>query len=200
MAKLIIFSQPESSVLEAVKAQLFPKDNDNKNMAYMPSDGAVNKRKYTEFWTTLAKEKGYTLTYIDNSLEGDEAVSEIAKLMRCSVLLVTGGNTFTLLRNLKRSGMDNAVKEFIAREGSIYGGFSAGAIVITPRIDIVKVSDNYDENTVGLKDLSGLDVIPYEIFPHYQDIYAGDVECYRKENPDIEVKTLRDDEYIVEEI
>lgn len=200
MAKLILFSQPEPSVLESVKSELFPKNQDNKNMAYMPSDGAINKKKYTEFWAALGKERGYTLNYIDNSLEGNEALNEISRLMRCSVLLVTGGNTFTLLRNLKRSGMDKAIKGFVDRDGSVYGGFSAGAIVITPRIDIVEVSDNYDENLVGLKDLRALDIVPYELFPHYQDIYANDVEGYRNENPDIEVKTLRDDEYIIEEI
>jgi dipeptidase E len=200
MGKVILFSNPHEKVIDEIPSHLFPNDFSNKKFAYMPSDGAVNKEKYTNFWAELAEENGYELIYINNSLEGDDAQEEIKKMMGCSVLLITGGNTYHLLRNLKRSGMDGAVIEFINREDSVFSGFSAGAIVVTPRIDIVGIGDDCDVNEVGLKDLSALGIVDYEIYPHFSEGYQEDIDTYKKKNPGVEVKKLRDDEYIIENI
>jgi len=70
--------------------------------------------------------------------------------------MITGGNTFTLLNQLRLSGLEETVKKFWQKGGVVLSGFSAGAIVLTPRIDVasqpsgIDPTDMADENLVGI--------------------------------------------------
>jgi dipeptidase E len=116
---------------------------------------------------------------------------------KCSVLLISGGNTYHLLRNIKRNKMDEAIIEFAKNKDKVVAGFSAGALILTPRIDNIEI-DDYDENIVGLKDLSALGLVSYEVFPHYSSEYKSAIDEYLNENPGVEVKTIRDEEFIID--
>ncbi|MFL7811856.1 MAG: Type 1 glutamine amidotransferase-like domain-containing protein [Anaerolineae bacterium] len=76
-----------------------------------------------------------------------------------------GGNTFSLLAQLRASGLGTALVRFAQRGGAIYGG-SAGAIVLGR--DIMTCA-HLDSNDVGLADTRGLDLVAgHDIWCHYR--------------------------------
>ncbi len=203
MQRLILFSQPTESNSNKLFDKLFPVELKGEVFAYMPSSGRNSKQEYTDYWKKVSTERGFDFVFIDNMQEAESARAEAEKLNGATVLLITGGNTFELLRNLKRSGLDEAIKRFRNKPKNIISGFSAGAIVLTPRIDVasqpagIDSTNLFDENVVGITDLSGLSIVDFEVFPHYyEDKDKLVLENYRKATPH-EVKALGDDELLI---
>lgn len=79
------------------------------------------------------------------------------------LLFIGGGNTFSLLDQVRRHGFVEPVRRFVASGGRLYGG-SAGAILAGAEIGIAATED---ANDVGLTDLTGLALLgPYVVRPH----------------------------------
>lgn len=79
-------------------------------------------------------------------------------------IVIGGGNTFKLLKELKDSLFFETLREFIKKEGVVYG-ISAGAIILTKSIITAKP---LDENKVRLVDLDGMNLLnETNIFCHY---------------------------------
>ena len=77
-----------------------------------------------------------------------------------------GGNTYLLLRELRRAGVFDVMPSLIADGLAVYGG-SAGAVVLGADTSIAA---HADPNDVGLKDLRGIDAVGgRSILPHYTD-------------------------------
>lgn len=167
--RLILFSEPTVSVLERLKTQVFPEFLKERIFAYMPSDGANKEAnsKYTPAWRQFAETNGASFIEIDNSKRGEEVEVETQKLLSASILMITGGNTFKLLHNLRESGLDKVIREFWRKEGVVLVGFSAGAIVLTPSIETAKTGAG-DANELGITDLAGLGIVDFEVWPHYK--------------------------------
>ena len=92
------------------------------------------------------------------------------ELLRCDTIYLAGGNSFYFLAHLKRTGMFETLKRFAQRGGTI-AGLSAGALILTPRIDLAGYpSFDSDENEIGLpqRRWSGLGLVDFEFFPHYR--------------------------------
>ncbi len=180
---------------------IFPSEINNNIFAYMPSDGSNSPQMYTDFWKDIADKYGAEFRFIDNTKEN--AVDEAKKLLESNILLITGGNTFGLLNYLRKSGLDNVIKKFVEKDEFVLSGFSAGAIVLSPTIKSAEIptgndpTDMIDENKVGLKDLTGLNIIDFEVFPHFDEILdRKTLEEYREQTPN-EVREINNDEYIV---
>lgn len=77
------------------------------------------------------------------------------------VFLVGGGNTYHLLNKLNRYGLLNKIKNRVL-DGACYIGASAGANIAGPNI----LTTN-DWNVVGLKTFNALNLVPFNINPHY---------------------------------
>jgi dipeptidase E len=184
--RLILFSQPSSTVWEKLDAALFPEYLMNRVFAYMPSEGdaAEANAQYTPLWEEYAKKNHAKLVFIDNSKRGPEAAIEAEKLKSANILMITGGNTFKLLNHLKKSGLDKAIIEFWKKDGVVLAGFSAGAIVLSPSIETARTGCG-DVDELGLTDLSGLGIVDFEIWPHYESDQAQEVADYKS-------KSLRD--------
>lgn len=166
-------------------------------LGFMPATRAKRNR-YTFFVKRICKRYGYEFVYLDNQLEGDEAKKELKKLDRCNVLLISGGNTYELLRNLRRSRFDKKIIEFSKRDDTVVVGFSAGAIVLGTTLRLLEYRHLKlkDTNKVGIKNIDGLGIIDKEIFPHYTDGDREDLDKYIKKF-NTEVITLKDDEFLV---
>jgi len=198
MKRLILFNEPNDLVMPGIKRLLFPDELENKKVAYMPSDGSVNKHEYTDMWEKICQEHSADFHYINNSKEGSEAENEIEKMLDCNILIITGGNTFTLLRNLRRSGMFEAIKEFAEKKEFVIAGFSAGAIVLTPCICTSGIK-GADVNGVGIKDLSALGLVDFEFFAHYGSEWKEAADEYEKDCSH-ELRRVGNNEYIVVEL
>jgi len=105
-----------------------------------------------------------TMTEIDLRKESEKSLKE--KLKDFDVVFVTGGNTFYLLKYMKESGFDKALKPFLEK-GGVYLGVSAGSYVAGLDISPANWKHADDQNIVGLKDLRGLRLIDFYISPHY---------------------------------
>ncbi|MEU5843106.1 Type 1 glutamine amidotransferase-like domain-containing protein [Rhodococcus sp. NPDC047139] len=55
---------------------------------------------------------------------------------------VRGGNTFVLRAQLARSGGDAVLTELVREDRLVYGGYSAGACVVTPSLRGIEFSDD----------------------------------------------------------
>ena len=79
-----------------------------------------------------------------------------------------GGNTFSLLHDLRDSKFDKLLLKFIESERPVYGG-SAGAIILGKGIRTAGFGTDSDVNGVGLKDFSGLGLVnDFSIQCHYE--------------------------------
>lgn len=84
-------------------------------------------------------------------------------------LFVSGGNTFYLLDQIKKSGADTLIREYVD-QGLIYCGSSAGSIVAGPDIELVKKLDN-PMVARTLKNYKGLGLIDVVTLPHWGNDY-----------------------------
>jgi len=91
------------------------------------------------------------------------------RLKEVGVVFVSGGNTFHLLDQARKTGFDSWLKENI--ENVVYVGVSAGSIVMTPSIGIAPV-DGGDENLPGIIDLTGFNFVDFEVSPHTPEMVS----------------------------
>ena len=194
MKRIILFSTPTPDNLDKILSLVFPKEIEHEVFAYMPSDGANCPQKYRDEWNGYAEKYDAAFRYIDNSKEN--AVDEINKLLGANILIITGGNTFKLLDNLRRSGLDKAIKEFASKNEFVLAGFSAGALVLTPTIEVCNLP-NFDKNEVGLNDLTGINIVNFEVFPHYSEQEHKDLLNEYKTQAKNEVKEITNEDCIV---
>ncbi|MGI5898225.1 MAG: Type 1 glutamine amidotransferase-like domain-containing protein [Candidatus Dojkabacteria bacterium] len=191
--RIILFSAPTKKNKEEIYKNLFPKEFKKKILGYMPSDANNFPKKYTQRWRRVAKRYNAEFVYINNCANNSK--KQIEKLNSANILIITGGNTFSLLQKLKNTGLDKAIKNFVKKDNFVLGGFSAGALVLTPSISVCNL-DKYDDNKVGLKDLEGVGVVDFEIFPHYKPEDKDLFEQYCKTTNN-EVRTITEDEYLI---
>ena len=84
-------------------------------------------------------------------------------------IYIGGGNTFSLLHDLRTTGFDKLLLLFLDSGKPIYGG-SAGAIIFGSSIKTASLGKDSDSNDVGLKDLSGFNIVQgYSIQCHYEE-------------------------------
>ena len=84
---------------------------------------------------------------------------------------VMGGNTFTLLHELRAHEALPELRRF-ADQGGLFYGISAGAILLGKNIGTAVLGAEADENQAGLTDLSGMDMVaPFNVHCHYQAAY-----------------------------
>ena len=87
------------------------------------------------------------------------------KLQTNDYIYVSGGNTFFLLQELKRTGADKLIIDQI-NSGKHYIGESAGAMVVSPNIEYVKDMDDCKE-APDLQNYDALHIIDFYPLPHY---------------------------------
>jgi dipeptidase E len=125
-------------------------------------------------WLTAEHDKllsfGFKVT--DYDLKGkteDELRSDLSDF---HLIYVSGGNTFYLLNEMKKSGFDRVIKDLL-NQGIIYVGSSAGSIVLGPDLNHL-VTVDHPEVVKDLKIYDSLNLIKLRLLPHYgRDKYAA---------------------------
>lgn len=193
MTKLVLFSEPTDSVLEKLAKEIFTKKEEL--VAYLPSDGAhPNNPKYNAMWQDFIERNGGTYVFVDNSVRGESAKQEQEKIRNADVLILSGGNTFTFLRHLKESGLDKTISEF-SKKDKVIAGFSAGAIILSPTIEIAGLP-GFDDNLVELEDLTSLNIIDFDVFPHYEESKHEEIANQYETRIGRTVKRLSDEDLL----
>lgn len=79
-------------------------------------------------------------------------------------IYIGGGNTWSLIQEIRESGFADVLIRYIEAGGQVYGG-SAGAIIMGKRIDT-----HDDENKIGLQDVSGFNLLNnFSVACHFKD-------------------------------
>jgi dipeptidase E len=139
---------------------------------------------------------GFQMT--DFSLVGKSEAEVKTMLSETDIIFMSGGNTFFLLQEIRKSGFDKLIDGAI-KQGKIYIGSSAGSVVAGPDISGVAGLDD-PADAPELKDFKGLGLIDIVIFPHwgsphFQNRYEKVMKASYKRGQKILV--LTDDQYLL---
>ncbi|MFK7895293.1 MAG: Type 1 glutamine amidotransferase-like domain-containing protein [Myxococcota bacterium] len=121
-------------------------------------------------------------------------------LLASDIIYLSGGNTFTFLHHLRRSGLLKTLERF-ARRGGVIAGLSAGGILMTPHIGLAGYPEfDRDENEIGLtkRGEKSLGLVNFEFFPHYRNSprYRNALQAYSR-NTGVPLYACRDGSGIV---
>lgn len=145
-------------------------------VAYISSAPQSGDRLY--YLSTLQDYKA-----IDNGIEVDyfdlsDNFSEEAlnKLAHYGVVYLSDGNTYTFLDSARKRNL-RSVLEKVLNDNGLLIGVSAGALMMTPTIELAK-----SENLISIEDPIGFGFVPFEFFPHYTAAGKGFPSDYHTKN------------------
>ncbi len=138
---------------------------------------AANVEPYNKDWLIgqflqLQRYGFYQIDIVDISADGVDWRSRLAD---ADILWVSGGNTFHLLDQMRKTGFDDWLVDNL--KDKIYVGGSASSIVVTPTI---RIAEPIDQNLVGLKDMTGLGLVDFEINVHCNEASILATEQYAR--------------------
>ena len=148
-----------SSVGNLIKEEI-----DNKKVAFIPT--ASLHEGYTGYVGSarkLFKKLGASVTEIDISTEAYSTIQAVFE--DADVIYFTGGNSFFLMDQLRKTETDEMLKKELAN-GKLMIGESAGAIICAPTIQYIEQMDEKPED-YSQEDNEGLDLIDFYVLPHY---------------------------------
>ena len=118
----------------------------------------------------------------------------LAAISRCDVIYVSGGNTFYLLNELRKSRAAQAIKDAV-KAGKIYVGESAGAIAAAPD---TKYATLMDENSAKMSDFTGLNLVDFCVVPHFgcEPFTEATREIMAKFGDVCDLRAINNDEFI----
>ena len=148
-----------SSVGSLIKEEI-----DNKKVAFIPT--ASLREGYTGYVGSarkLFKKMGASVTEIDISTEAYSTIQSVFE--DADVIYFTGGNSFFLMDQLRKTETDELLKKELAN-GKLMIGESAGAIICAPTIQYIEQMDEKPED-YSQEDNEGLDLIDFYVLPHY---------------------------------
>ena len=137
-----------------------------KIIAFIPTASLTESiRFYVKTGKKALEKVGMIVEEVEITQFSNEEISSI--LHKCDYIYITGGNTFFLLQELKRKGVDKIISEQV-KSGKLYIGESAGAIIASPDTEYMK-NVNFDpiEKAPELEDYSSLGLVDFYTIPHY---------------------------------
>lgn len=168
--------------------QLLRKPFYEANVAFIPT--AANRERGDKGWfiEDLAKCNSFGFKQFD--IVDISALSKedwLPRLEEADVLYVEGGDTFYLMKWIKKSGLAEVLLELLKKR--TYVGVSAGTIVICKSLDKSQSENLYDEKPGVDEDDNGLGYVDLLIRPHLNSPYfskltMGKMEDLAKEFPE----------------
>ncbi|WP_313075069.1 peptidase E [Lacrimispora sp.] len=142
----------------------FEKDLIGKTVTFIPTASIVET---VTFYVTSGKKALEKMGLIVDELEVSTASTDeiTSKIKQNDYIYVTGGNTFYLLQELKRTGADRLIIDEV-NAGKLYIGESAGAIVTSPNIEYAKGMDS-EKEAPDLDNLDALELVDFYTVPHH---------------------------------
>ena len=118
----------------------------------------------------------------------------LSTISQCDIIYVSGGNTFYLLNELRKSRIWQAIKNAV-KAGKIYIGESAGAIVAAPG---TRYATLMDENSTNMSDFAGLNLVDFCVVPHFgcEPFTEATREIMAKFGDVCDLRAINNDEFI----
>lgn len=172
--KLVFYSggdEKENKPLDKVFVELIGKKNPV--VTFIPSSSYLSDQEFKVFVKHYSRYKISRFIHFPVDLPFDRILYE--EVMRSDAIHLGGGNTFYFLNSLRKAKLLPMLKKF-ALDGGVLTGLSAGAIIMTENIDMAGYPDfDRDENIVGLKNLSALNLVDFAFFPHFKNSTRYDI-------------------------
>ncbi len=142
-----------------------------KRVTFFPTASAVEEVTH---YVEAAKEAFHQLgMQLETVQIAEQSTEEITKMMKQNeVIYVSGGNTFYLLQELRKHGLDDVLKEEI-NKGKLYIGESAGSIIMAPSIEYISLMDER-QKAPELSSYQGFNEVSRYPVPHVHNTYLGD--------------------------
>jgi len=137
----------------------------------------------------IMREIGFNVEEVD--IEG-KTESQLVKLIGLKdIIFVGGGNTFYLLKAMRVCNFEKVIRKLL-KQGKVYIGASAGSIVAGRTIKTASWESG-DENIVDIRNFKGLNLVPFDIFVHYQpedaEIIKKHIKSARKRKRGLKILT-----------
>lgn len=182
----------------------FKQDLKGKTVTFIPTASIVEKVVFYVASGKKALEKlGLKVDILEISTAEPEEIN--TKLRNNDFIYVTGGNTFFLLQELKRTGADKIIAEEV-NAGKVYIGESAGAMITSPNVEYATAMDSV-KKAPNLENFDALGLVPFYTVPHYtnfpfQKVAQKIVDTYSSVLPlspisNHEALLVRDDQVIL---
>ena len=182
----------------------FKQDLKGKTVTFIPTASIVEKVVFYVASGKKALEKlGLKVDILEISTAEPEEIN--TKLRNNDFIYVTGGNTFFLLQELKRTGADKILTEEV-NAGKVYIGESAGAMITSPNVEYATAMDSV-KKAPNLENFDALGLVPFYTVPHYtnspfQKVAQKIVDTYSSVLPlspisNHEALLVRDDQVIL---
>lgn len=179
-----------SSVGDLIKEQIA-----NKKIVFVPT--ASIREGYTGYVGSarkLFKKLGAQLIEIDISTE------ELAKIKEAfeeaDVIYFTGGNSFFLIDQLRKTGTDKLLKQQL-KNGKLFIVESAGAIVCAPDISYIEKMDPIPKD-YSQSNNAALNLIDFYVLPHYLTApFKKATEQIVQALPDLELCAINNSQAII---
>ena len=133
--------------------------------------------------------------------KSDRLEQEIRKY---GLIWAVGGNSFNLMRAMHLSGLKTILPKVLKDSDLVYGGFSAGACIVTPSLHGIELVDNPSEVPLNYPSeiiWNGISLVDFHIAPHFKSPHpesaAIDKVVDYFENHKMKYQALMDGEAIV---
>ena len=142
----------------------FAENVEGKTVTFIPTASIVEK---VSFFVKSGKKALKKMGMVVEELEVSTATSEdiAIKLAKNDCIYITGGNTFFLLQELKRSGASEMIIEQV-NAGKLYIGESAGAMVASANIEYASAMDSV-KKAPDLETFDSLGLTDFYTVPHH---------------------------------
>lgn len=145
----------------------------NPVVTFIPSSSYLSEEEFKQFVKHYSKYKISRFIHFPVDVPFDRIMFQ--EVMRSDAIHMAGGNTFYFLNSLRKARLLPELRKFVNR-GGVLTGLSAGAIMMTENIDMAGYPEfDRDENVVGLKNLSALNLVDFSFFPHFKNSRRYDV-------------------------
>ena len=135
-----------------------------KTVTLIPTASLVEEvRFYVATGKEALEDRGLLVDELEISTASKEEID--SKLRKSDYIYITGGNTFFLLQELKRTGADKIIEQQV-NTGKIYIGESAGTVVMSRNIEYLKDMDDVTA-APNISSYSSLGMIDFYPVPHH---------------------------------
>lgn len=181
-----------SKKIDFIKSKLEP----NKKIGFISTAGEVYENPVWIYEDKI-KLKEFEYEIVDVDITNNSTENTIKKLEKIDCLYIAGGNVFYLKQQIENKKLEEAIKKFIFSD-KLYVGSSAGSCICSPSLEIYKTLDD-QQKAPNIKSLEGLNIINFEIIPHYgRDKYADrHKDIIEKYKSKYKLLTLEDEEAIL---
>jgi dipeptidase E len=149
----------------------------NPVVTFIPSSSYLSDQEFKVFVRHYSRYKITKFIHFPIDMPFDRIMFQ--EVIRSDAIHMGGGNTFYFLNSLRKAKLLKDLKIFVER-GGVLTGLSAGAIMMTENIEMAAYPEfDRDENIVGLKNLSALNLVDFAFFPHFKNSARYDVAFKR---------------------